>query len=170
MQKMIGNYIYTPPCDGDSLVAGKDTLYVYNPKIIAHVIADSSLLNHKGKGTKGLNNVITFRDSLKTDTLITGKVDTSGQKTNSDSLDLKKEKFRSFKYYPNPTSGPLTIEIDGELEEIYLADISGKLLMKYLVSHEGLIKIDIGRFPTGLYLLGYQSEKKWMQGKVVLRH
>jgi Mg-chelatase subunit ChlD len=172
LQKLIGEYLYTPPCAGDStnIKKGSDTLYVYNPKIIAHVVADASLLHRKVKSRKGVNNVVSFTDTIKTAPPDTLQLDSIQPETAIDSALLKKERFHSFKYYPNPTTGILTIEIDGKLEDLFLADLSGKLLKRYPLGHETKITIDIGTFPAGIYFIQCLAGKKWTQGRVVLVH
>jgi len=74
-----------------------------------------------------------------------------------------------WKYYPNPTSGVLTVEIEGDSEELFLADMSGKILKRFLLKNSNRLQIDISDFPTGMYFLKIpQAEEKWLSGQVIL--
>ncbi len=65
----------------------------------------------------------------------------------------------SWRYYPNPTGGPVTVEIfnlpaasEGFL---YLTDLTGKLLNRYEVKESYTIQVDISQYPTGTYYLTF---------------
>lgn len=81
----------------------------------------------------------------------------------------------SWRYYPNPTAGPVTVEIVNlpEAKEgfLYLTDLSGKLLARYEVKESNVIEIDISMYPTGTYYLTffYGDESK-LCAPVVLMH
>lgn len=76
---------------------------------------------------------------------------------------------KSFRFYPNPTTGKVSIEIFGDIKELFLADINGKLLQEFPVKNSGLFEIDISRFPPGMYLLLYENEGKVSSGKILLQ-
>ena len=171
IMNLISQYLYTPPCDQDSSLVRKtgDTVYVFNPKLIDHVVADSSLLNKHRRGTGSDTNYIAFKDSLKMITPADRNND-SLQHLSDTVYKKQEEKFRGFKYYPNPTSGILNIEIDGEMKELFLSDLSGKLLKRYQLTKEMKKRIDLGNFPSGIYFLQCWIDNKRVQGKVVLVH
>ncbi|MFN0200338.1 MAG: T9SS type A sorting domain-containing protein, partial [Bacteroidia bacterium] len=76
-----------------------------------------------------------------------------------------------WKYYPNPTTGILTVEINGKMSEFYVADLTGKVLQRYEVNNQESITVDISEFANGIYLIRYEYETdKWMTGKVILSH
>ncbi len=81
----------------------------------------------------------------------------------------------SWRYYPNPTAGPLTVEIvnlpEGENGFLYLTDLNGKLLRRYEVKENNTFSVDISEFPTGTYYLTYfyGTESK-LCAPVVLLH
>jgi hypothetical protein len=77
-------------------------------------------------------------------------------------------KVKGIKCYPNPTSGNLTVDIDGELGELFLADISGKLLQKITVKDIHRIELDLTPYPNGVYFVQYINKEKWYSGKVIL--
>ncbi len=76
----------------------------------------------------------------------------------------------SVKLYPNPTNGKFTIESNKDIKEIYIADFSGKLLMKLSVADKkGRWQVDIGNYPSGVYLVKYiTADNKWGAEKVIL--
>jgi len=69
------------------------------------------------------------------------------------SLDNSSE--RNFMIYPNPTSGILSIAFDQKKDEILtyrMYDLSGReMLTKTLSGKQGLVQIDINRFPNATY-------------------
>lgn len=79
------------------------------------------------------------------------------------------EKIVSWKYYPNPTKGDLMIEVEQNIGEIFLSDISGKVLERYDVKQDKSFKIDLSPYANGIYFLRYEYETdKWLNGKVIL--
>ncbi|MEN0004245.1 MAG: carboxypeptidase regulatory-like domain-containing protein [Bacteroidota bacterium] len=74
-----------------------------------------------------------------------------------------------WKYYPNPTSGQLTVEIDGDLEYLYLTDLSGKVLQQFRTNGLDRLELNLGNYPDGIYQLRYEYQQgRWLSGKVVL--
>ena len=100
-------------------------------------------------------------DSLETDTLVAA--------INSGFIDeLEPIEEISWKYYPNPTYGPITIEVSKEVEMLYLTDMSGKILKEITMNGGTRIQTDLTGLPMGIYFLRYPIGKKWLSGKVVL--
>ncbi len=73
------------------------------------------------------------------------------------------------KFYPNPTSGNLTVEILTPIKEFYIGDITGKLLKRYKVNAR-IMEINIGEFTDGIYFIMYYKNERWYTAKVLLRH
>lgn len=72
-------------------------------------------------------------------------------------------------YYPNPTTGLVNIKVEGTLHELFLVDISGKLLQRFEVNGEDNFQIDISQYPMGTYRLTYfDSINAPRNGMVVL--
>lgn len=87
--------------------------------------------------------------------------------SNEDKILIKKD--FSCKFYPNPTSGILNIEIEGRINEIFMTDISGKILERYLVNGKNYIQIDISPYPRGVYFMTYYGDNNRPScGKIVL--
>jgi hypothetical protein len=80
------------------------------------------------------------------------------------------ENILSVKLYPNPTSGLFTIESSKDIKEIYITDFTGKILLRLTaVDKKGRWQVDIGRYPSGTYLVKYiTADNKWGAEKVVL--
>jgi len=74
----------------------------------------------------------------------------------------------SWNYYPNPTYGPITIEVSQGVDFLYLTDMHGKLLKEIRMNGNLTLQTDISGFPMGTYFLRYPVGKKWLTGKVIL--
>ncbi len=74
------------------------------------------------------------------------------------------------KFYPNPTSGDLTIALSGKIDELFIVDITGKILMRMENLTEGTQMVDLKPFPTGIYFLKFMLDSKWGTQKVMLMH
>lgn len=70
--------------------------------------------------------------------------------------------------YPNPTNGDLNIEIENNLDEMYLVDISGKLLEKFMNIRNGKQKLNLTKYPTGMYFLKFRYKDLWASKKIML--
>ncbi|HLG41579.1 MAG TPA: carboxypeptidase-like regulatory domain-containing protein [Chitinophagaceae bacterium] len=80
------------------------------------------------------------------------------------------ENILSIKVYPNPTSGQFIIESKNEINEIFVTDFTGKILMRLPVSDKkAKWQVDISRYPSGTYLVKYiTKENKWGAEKIIL--
>jgi hypothetical protein len=76
----------------------------------------------------------------------------------------------SVRVFPNPTSGRFTIDASKEMKEIYIADFTGKILMRIADAPQNKNwKVDIGQYPSGVYFVKYVTkDDKWGAEKVVL--
>jgi hypothetical protein len=75
----------------------------------------------------------------------------------------------SCKYYPNPTTGPLNIEVNGSIQELFLCDVAGKLLHRFEVNEDEMLEVDISQYPVGTYrILYFESPDVPRSGTVVL--
>jgi len=71
------------------------------------------------------------------------------------------------KYYPNPTVDILNIEISGDMKEMFLADVSGKILQRFDIHNKNTFRISLAKFPSGIYFIQYQNGKRWQTGKII---
>lgn len=73
----------------------------------------------------------------------------------------------SLRFYPNPSSGPVNVEVNG-IGELFLADFSGKILERFQVE-DLQSTIDISRYPAGTYHLRFRTEEdEWLGDELVL--
>jgi len=88
-------------------------------------------------------------------------IDINEQNTQSDLI---------WEYYPNPTQGRFTVKAEKQMEEILIADMNGKLLMRK--NTDALVEdFDITAFPSGVYIIRVHfDEKTWETGRIVLVH
>ncbi len=92
------------------------------------------------------------------------------KKTNEPvSLYDNNEKIKAF---PNPTSGRITLETEKELKEIYVADFTGKILMRIIPKGAAKqYKFDLSNFPSATYFIRYiTTTNKTGAEKVILIH
>jgi hypothetical protein len=77
----------------------------------------------------------------------------------------------TWSYYPNPTNGIVNVLPNTDIKELYISDLSGKVLQVHENLHnERSIQIDLSAYPTGIYLIRYLDENNhWLSGKVVLQ-
>ncbi|MFK7756434.1 MAG: carboxypeptidase regulatory-like domain-containing protein [Flavobacteriales bacterium] len=73
-----------------------------------------------------------------------------------------------WKYYPNPTYGPLTIEVSEAVEMLFLTDMSGKILREIPMNGNLMTQTNLDGLPMGMYFLRYPIGKKWLSGKILL--
>lgn len=76
----------------------------------------------------------------------------------------------SVNYYPNPTTGQLTIEVSADIEELFITDLSGKIIQRHLNLQTGKNEIDLTIFPSGIYFIQYFNDGKTETEKIVLAY
>jgi len=74
----------------------------------------------------------------------------------------------SWKYFPNPTSGQLNIQLKGKLEHLFLTDYAGKILERYALAENGNLDLHLGNYPSGIYFLKAFNGEESLSGKVIL--
>jgi hypothetical protein len=167
LKRIIYQYNYAPPCDGKPVsVETADTTIFSNSPIIAHEVIDTS---RKVKTTQPKILIKDFTQISGKDTTgvqISG--DTLTGKTSIDTLPPPAVKRIEIKFYPNPTTGRITVLIDGNPDELYLTDFTGKLLSKYKTNGLSKLEIDLGIYSSGTYLLRFYDHGKWFSGKILL--
>ncbi len=72
----------------------------------------------------------------------------------------------NWKYYPNPTVGPVFVQWEKETpEEVFLSDFNGKILKRFIPEGPQL-EIDLRAYPAGSYLIGFNQSEKWHSERV----
>lgn len=153
LKKIIYQYSYVPSCNEQfSEESISDSTFVSNIKIIAHEVVDSTLIVET-KPTKVYEIDYTDDDTIEEIT------------TNTDSIKIAPA---SILFYPNPSSGMVSVEIEGEINELFLFDISGKLLAKFNSHKESKMKLDLREYCNGIYFVKFQDQKRWFSGKLII--
>jgi len=77
----------------------------------------------------------------------------------------------TWSYYPNPTNGIIHILPNTDIKELYVSDLSGKVLQILpKLKKDERIQVDLSGYATGIYLIRYLDENNhWLSGKVVLQ-
>lgn len=79
----------------------------------------------------------------------------------------RRAKSYAWKCYPNPTSDVLQVELDGEVPELFITDVTGKLVLRALPAHHHAT-IQLGNFPTGIYFVRFFTGQQWEQAKFLV--
>ena len=75
----------------------------------------------------------------------------------------------TWSYFPNPTRGIVNIRASVAIPELYITDLSGKVLQVVKdIQPETKIQADLSGYASGIYLIRYPVGDKWVSGKVVL--
>lgn len=87
----------------------------------------------------------------------------------TDSTEIEEPIEINWNYYPNPTRGIVNIKANVAINELYITDLSGKVLQIIKdVQPENPVKADLSGYASGIYLIRYPVGKQWISGKVVL--
>ena len=85
--------------------------------------------------------------------------------------DKENNDLDKIKYYPNPTYGVINIELDGEADELFIADMSGKIIFRINPNGQKNFTVNLAEYPSGAYLIMYQyAQDKWKKGQIMLMH
>jgi hypothetical protein len=76
-------------------------------------------------------------------------------------------KGHSWKCYPIPTSDVLHVELEGQVKELFVTDVAGKVLLR-AVPAQNKASIRVGGFPTGVYFLTFYAGKKWEKARFLV--
>ena len=70
------------------------------------------------------------------------------------------------KIFPNPTKGPINISSEIPIDELYVYDLAGKIIMKK-EKLSGKSAIDISAYPKSIYLIRAKTDKGWETFKII---
>jgi hypothetical protein len=74
-----------------------------------------------------------------------------------------------WKFYPNPTNGVVNIVSNENIPELYISDLSGKVLQVVRnIEPATTATVDLSGYATGIYLIRYPMDKQWVSGQIVL--
>ncbi len=82
------------------------------------------------------------------------------------------------KVYPNPSNGFVYVETSAKtqlnnnrnIEDMFIIDISGKILQRISFKDKNKIKLNLCGLPTGIYFLKFANVDHWDYVKVILNH
>ncbi|AZA90209.1 Outer membrane receptor for ferrienterochelin and colicins [Chryseobacterium nakagawai] len=69
--------------------------------------------------------------------------------------------------FPNPTKGMIKIRTANKIEELYIYDLAGKIIMRKENLEEGKNTIDMTLYPQGIYLVRVRTNNNWETFKVI---
>ncbi len=165
MKRIIFQFSYVTECDEEISAQGvSDTTYLFESRIIANEIVDTSKITLNTPPPKRIQDFTQIADSA-TDSLAADSMPADQQDQNTDS---RIEEPLNIKYYPNPTSGKVIVEIKGKIETLYLVDISGKIVLKFNPKTDERLTIDLDNYSNGLYFLKFHHTDGWHTSKVIL--
>jgi len=72
------------------------------------------------------------------------------------------------KIYPNPTEGLLTINVQADIMEVFIADIGGKLLQRFSCKKGDVLTPDLSNYSSGIYFVKYPTANGWVAERIVL--
>lgn len=82
---------------------------------------------------------------------------------------LNQSNERSVLIYPNPTTDIINLKSTENIEDLYLIDISGKLILSEQVQNK-VHQINMGNLPSGIYFLKIKTDTKIETQKIVKRN
>ncbi len=140
--RVIYNFSHTVDCAPAVKTITADTLVVSNP-ILANTLVDSY--------------AIATIDSV--------------QQTSDGNHSVDDPKFIQWKYYPNPTFGIVHVEVVGTIKELFVTDLTGKIILRSEANKNDSFEIDLNDFAAGTYFITAEySPDKRVSGKVLLVH
>jgi hypothetical protein len=90
-----------------------------------------------------------------------------------DSLLVQDDQYQEeieWSFWPNPTRGLIQIKVDRDIDEMYLTDLTGKILERFTnIERNRILRRDLAQYPKGIYLLSFTLDDKVVTGKVVLQ-
>ena len=70
--------------------------------------------------------------------------------------------------YPNPTTGISFVTIENDVQNLFLTDSVGKILMKIKDPKQGKTEINLANFPSGIYFVKVDDDAYRAIGKIIL--
>jgi hypothetical protein len=101
------------------------------------------------------------------DTVVYSPIDTT--KLDSSSMSPIKPIEVTWTFYPNPTRGIVNIKANVAIAELYITDLSGKVLQVVKdIEADKVVQADLSGYASGIYLIRYPVGKRWVSGKAVV--
>lgn len=75
----------------------------------------------------------------------------------------------NLKVYPNPTQGELNIELPKDTKYFFIADISGKVILRMETNNKDFEKVTLSNLPNGVYFIVCEYEdNKFLRAKFII--
>jgi hypothetical protein len=72
--------------------------------------------------------------------------------------------------WPNPTQGDLNIKVSEDISELFITDITGKIMNRFTdIKKNRELKTNIAQYARGIYLVTFTHEERMYVKKIVLR-
>lgn len=82
----------------------------------------------------------------------------------------KEDPKNSVVCYPNPTTGIFRVKLEKAVKELFITDITGKILLRFDDLTKGETEINLANFPNGTYFVRFVEKEKLRTGRVVLAY
>lgn len=174
IKRIINQYTYSTPCDLIVEQGISDTTVVFAKEIIAHEVVDSTRAIASAQPG---NIIVDLRPkpdaNLQDSTAVQATVDNnnnnqSGNPDNAAGTEVNNIPVApGIKYFPNPTTGEITVLTTGDIKELMIFDISGKLLQ--IVKAEPETHISLANYSSGIYFIRFSANGSSMTGKIILQ-
>ena len=101
-------------------------------------------------------------DLNQEDSSMTASIDSSF--SISPSIDFIKPELSVF---PNPSHGLINVSLKGNIESIYIRDLTGKII-KRIEDPKMETKVDLSEFPTGMYFVTCPYKDRWLNARIII--
>lgn len=159
MVRILKSYTYMPDCEQN--LPDLELPYADSTVFLSHLDTLS-------------NDSIPVRDTINHtvhgDTLVRGDSTITSDTIHWNPRDPDYAQNRiKWSYYPNPTNGILNITANIDITELFITDLSGKLLQSIKnLEKDQIYRVDLSDYTTGIYLIRYPYEDNWISGKIIL--
>ncbi len=153
--RLIDQYVEVQPCEAVApVVAASDTVWVEVKNVSTKMQRTIDYLLEETE----VQELADLELTRENDESLAGET-TDSQKTAS-----------GFRFYPNPTTGPLTVEMKGDIREVFITDPTGKVILRLDGHEQSTVKTDLSRFAGGFYMVRYIQEDQIKGDRLILVH
>lgn len=94
----------------------------------------------------------------------------NNENTNSNNIVIKEDKsiLDNVKYFPNPATTSVTLQLQESISEIMIIQYDGKVLQRFKNVAAGEMRVDLSGFSEGFYLIRFRKENGVANGKLIV--
>ncbi len=94
----------------------------------------------------------------------------NSENSNSNSIVIKEDKsiLNNVKYFPNPATTSVTLQLQEPISEIMIIQSNGKVVQRFENVPAGELRVDLSRFSEGFYLIRFRKENGVANGKLIV--